>query len=148
MSKTPPSQAIDCLCCRMARGIGASRHQQALEQLLSPSNTTDKQLTKQLHGPSLPYLYWPFISLFALSLCTLTGPYTLSHQHTHTNTHFSHSHIICTYIYTDFTHPLTCKLLLLFLYYILLPSHLTIIPIYLRHSSIPAQLQLVLELTF
>ena len=72
---------------------------------------------------------------------------------THTNTQsiissLTHNmHIHLHWLYTP-THPLTYKLLLPCLSYILLPSHFTPIHIYLHHSSIPAHVHMVLELTF
>ena len=66
----------------------------------------------------MDYLSWPLY----LSLCTLTGLYTLTDSPTHTHTHTQSS----------FT------LLLLCLSYILMPSPLTPIHIYLYRSRIPA----------
>jgi hypothetical protein len=81
---------------------------------------------------------------FYFKLCTLTGPYTNMHTHsvtpTHTLTPFSHSHI-CTYISTDCT-PTHMEAAATFSY-ILLPSHLTPICIYLHHSNFPAHVNIM-----
>ena len=95
-----------------------------------------------------------FILIFTLSLCTLTGPYTLlTGPYTlrtlilqHTYKHSLHHLLTCTSYAHTFVVPLhpptqilsSYTLLLLCLSYILMPSHFTPIHIYLYHSSIPA----------
>ena len=82
------------------------------------------------------------ILFFAMSLCASQDP-THSHTLTHTLTSsFSHTHTLCAHIFilTLHTHTPThiqssCTLLLLFLSYILTPSHLTPIHIDFYHSS-------------
>ena len=68
-SKTPTSQAIDYFLCGAQQEVPVHQvwHQPAFEHLLTPSNTTDKQLNKIATRTEFTlYLYWPFISVFAL----------------------------------------------------------------------------------
>ena len=67
--------------------------------------------------------------------------HTVTPTYIQTQNLLTHTHIICTYIYSDSTPThiqSSYTLLLLCLSYILIPSHLTPLHIYLYRSSIPA----------